>query len=204
MRKCSNCGFENTDDSNFCTNCGSALESNETVIKRCSFCGAENTPESKFCIKCGASIVDTETSVIFNSNVSNKNDNFNNVQKSSTLNNVGMILGIISVASILVCCCGLFGFLSIIPGILAVVFSIIYMVKYNANDGKAIAGLILGIIGVILSIIIMIILPGILEGFEETAKEFIVESCANGSLDDETCGSYRELYPEWFQWLFIK
>lgn len=232
MRKCSSCGCENADDSKFCTNCGTdlkgqpstkecpncgrecdsaskfctscgaTLDTNECIGKMCPFCGTENSAESKFCVKCGASIIGAETSTIIRTNsiVSQANGETNDFDKTSSLNKVAMILGIVSVASMIVCCCGLFGFLSIIPGVLAIIFSSIYMHKHNSSDGKAIAGLILGIIGVLISITLMVTLPDLMESI----KEVIVEACSDGTLDDETCSIYRDQFPEWFNWLFIK
>jgi len=48
--KCSKCGFENTEDARFCSDCGIKLE----II--CSACGKANIPNSNFCNGCGASL----------------------------------------------------------------------------------------------------------------------------------------------------
>ncbi|HJS28162.1 MAG TPA: adenylate/guanylate cyclase domain-containing protein [Anaerolineales bacterium] len=47
MIHCQNCGFENSHDARFCTNCGRALE----LV--CGNCSTSNSPESNFCKHCG-------------------------------------------------------------------------------------------------------------------------------------------------------
>lgn len=165
-------------------------------MKYCPKCGKENSDENKFCVGCGSSFNEDESnqSHIFTSDtvevVSTK-------PKNSTIGLVSMILGIISVA-FLICCCGGFGYVSIIPGIVAIVLSIIHLKKYG-NDGKAIAGLILGIAGVVLSILAIIMMPSVME----EVKNQIVQGCSNGQFDDEVCEQYRELFPSWFEIFYI-
>lgn len=164
-------------------------------MKFCTKCGKENNDENKFCIGCGASFESNEQKeMTVDATVTNEVNN----TKKSTLNLVGMILGIISVSLIVICCCGGFGYVSIIPGIVAVVLSSIYLKKYG-NDGKAIAGLILGICGIVLSVLAIIITPMFMEEF----RRQLVEGCNNGQFDDEVCETYRQLFPEWFEIFYI-
>lgn len=47
---CASCGTTNTDDANFCNNCGRNLGSG------CAACGTENPPQANFCNNCGSSL----------------------------------------------------------------------------------------------------------------------------------------------------
>ncbi len=50
--KCSRCGFENSNQSNFCTNCGDQLHADLF----CRHCGNELPPKSKYCLYCGTKV----------------------------------------------------------------------------------------------------------------------------------------------------
>ncbi len=52
MIKCSQCGADNPEDSNFCRSCGENLKSTH---KFCPECGQENSKNAKFCVGCGLS-----------------------------------------------------------------------------------------------------------------------------------------------------
>ena len=52
VKVCTNCGTENTDDSNFCIECGMKLDISNDV-NFCIHCGTEVVPGAKFCINCG-------------------------------------------------------------------------------------------------------------------------------------------------------
>ena len=61
-----------------------------------------------------------------------------------------LVLGIIS----LVLSCTM---INIITGILALVFGIVHMVKYQSRKGMAIAGIVLGIISIVIMIILIVV-----------------------------------------------
>ena len=59
--KCNNCGTENVECNQFCSACGSKLESainkaEETETIKCSKCGTENPSENRFCSACGSKL----------------------------------------------------------------------------------------------------------------------------------------------------
>ncbi len=47
--------------------------------------------------------------------------------------------------------------INIITGILALVFGIVHMVKYQSRKGMAIAGIVLGIISIVIMIILIVV-----------------------------------------------
>ena len=49
--KCSSCGAEVSEGSNFCNQCGAALP------PRCPSCGHANAPGAKFCSECGSNLI---------------------------------------------------------------------------------------------------------------------------------------------------
>ncbi len=55
MKKCVNCGAENSDGSLYCESCGAILD--EPAETTCAVCGAELNGEAKFCGKCGARVI---------------------------------------------------------------------------------------------------------------------------------------------------
>ena len=61
-----------------------------------------------------------------------------------------LVLGIIS---LLISCLGI----NIITGILALVFGIIHMVKYNTRRGMAIAGIVLGVVSIVVFVVLIAI-----------------------------------------------
>ena len=48
--QCSECRFDNPDDSRFCQSCGVPLS------RRCESCGHGNVPDARFCGGCGAAL----------------------------------------------------------------------------------------------------------------------------------------------------
>jgi tetratricopeptide (TPR) repeat protein len=55
--KCPHCLFENSQDAQFCIDCGSPLKSEQKPATfPCPKCHAENSPDSSFCINCGYSL----------------------------------------------------------------------------------------------------------------------------------------------------
>ena len=159
-------------------------------MKYCPYCGKENEENNKFCVGCGKSLDTQDGDVVEVVEAKTMNEQ----PKKSTLDLVGMILGIISVASLIVCCCGAFGFISILTGIAALIVSIISIVR-NGSNGKAIAGLVLGIIGIILSVVVFAALPTVIQEFQKQ----IVDGCNNGTLDSDVCEEYKEIFPDWFE-----
>ena len=57
VKVCPNCGAENSDDSNFCIECGVKLDIAKDV-NFCIHCGTEVVPGAKFCMNCGKLIED--------------------------------------------------------------------------------------------------------------------------------------------------
>lgn len=55
MKTCPNCNYENNDTNNFCTECGTKLE---TPPVRCPKCETELTNQSKFCHNCGTKLTE--------------------------------------------------------------------------------------------------------------------------------------------------
>ncbi|MBD5132538.1 MAG: zinc-ribbon domain-containing protein [Clostridiales bacterium] len=51
MKKCNNCGHENSDDALFCGKCGQGLTEDKPEL--CSVCGAPIVKGMRFCVKCG-------------------------------------------------------------------------------------------------------------------------------------------------------
>ena len=57
MKICNECGYQNSDESNYCSNCGSKLKNDEpSGVISCAKCGAKNNTESHFCLNCGADL----------------------------------------------------------------------------------------------------------------------------------------------------
>lgn len=60
MKKCYECGRENSEENNYCSNCGSKLKFNDlSGIIKCAKCGAINNPGSHFCLNCGVKLSNT-------------------------------------------------------------------------------------------------------------------------------------------------
>ena len=55
MKNCPNCNYENDDTNNFCTECGTKLE---TSPIRCPKCETELTNQAKFCHNCGRKLTE--------------------------------------------------------------------------------------------------------------------------------------------------
>ena len=55
MTKCKYCGFENSEDSTYCINCGMPLVETKKIV--CPICGKMIRGDEKFCPHCGASLV---------------------------------------------------------------------------------------------------------------------------------------------------
>lgn len=62
MKKCQACGYENTDDSLFCSECGKKLEE-KPVQKFCQHCGTAVAPGSLFCGECGKPLQSLEEKI---------------------------------------------------------------------------------------------------------------------------------------------
>ena len=60
---CTDCGKENSDNAQFCINCGSKLNNTEQpVLRYCSHCGNENPNNSIYCQECGQELEKTSNS----------------------------------------------------------------------------------------------------------------------------------------------
>jgi len=131
---------------------------------KCKICGAENLDDAKYCEKCGSSledvvIVHSETNVPF------KGKNKEGYATAS------MVLGIISVVfGTVLCCFNLYGAISLITGVLSIIFAIL---GWNSTQkGRAVAGLVCGIIGVIFGFMMLSFeFLADSEGFEEYIKQ---------------------------------
>lgn len=156
-------------------------------MKYCPKCGKENKDDANFCVSCGHNFV-TNT------------DNFQGmpnpeiVKPVSTLGLVSMICGIISLASLVVCC--FLPVVALITGPIAVITGIIYLVKHkDQNKNQAILGIVLGAIGLVLGIVILI---GILRIDPEAIKQGAIDECIQNPNSDE-CQMYQKLFPDWFK-----
>ena len=88
----------------------------------------------------------------------------NKKEGSKAFSIASMVLGILS---IIMCCC--IEYISIILGVLAIVFYAIDKKNNGKSNGMAVAGLVCGIVGVSISALsIIIAISGVLDGFMET------------------------------------
>lgn len=59
MKYCTKCGYENSDELTYCSNCGAILESKkpevviDNTVKHCKKCGYETKGDAEYCIYCG-------------------------------------------------------------------------------------------------------------------------------------------------------
>jgi len=166
---CIVCKNEVHEDQEFCPHCGNKIK-NKYENQICPTCHQINSPKNKYCIKCGRELLGK---VVI---VSNKNecmichhinkegaeycescgtilDAINKIEKPTKqvkkdYGKAALINGIVSVAT------GIYiitAVLSIVPGILAIIFSCISIKR--GYRGKNMVGLILGIIGLLTVIV---------------------------------------------------
>lgn len=63
MKKCQSCGYENTDASLFCAECGTKLQE-KPVQKFCQHCGSEVEADALFCGECGKPLQSVEDKIV--------------------------------------------------------------------------------------------------------------------------------------------
>lgn len=117
---------------------------------KCRVCGAENLYDAKYCINCGSLLENNEIQKGNNFDGSNININ------KSPLGVSSMVLGIISTIMGVICC---FGWVNVVISILFGVLAIVFSIKaWNSGSrGQVVAGLVLGIIGLTLGIILLVL-----------------------------------------------
>ncbi len=184
--KCDKCGFENQDGSKFCAQCGSELVKDEIVepkknTVKCSICGAINDEGSPYCYVCGTQLAKnnaTNTNYSINSGIGGY-QMYETNSAADRKAQVGMVLGIISLVTGITCC--LF-FVSVITGLIGLIYSIIALNKKTNTQGKAIAGLVMSIIGLLIGIYMTFSLIYVLNDpayMEELRKA--IEAAQNGN-----------------------
>ncbi len=137
---------------------------------KCPVCNSLNDQGARYCAYCGANLTVTTTFISKESLVQAE------YNPRTVYAKPAMILGIISLVFGVICCMGPISIvLSIIPGILAIIFSILSL--KTKERGKAVAGLICGIIGLflgllLLGITLLFINPAFLEYLRENYPEF--------------------------------
>lgn len=62
-KKCIFCDRLNTDEADYCSNCGKPLLADNII---CSKCKAENSANNKFCNKCGEKLFETPDDLFHN------------------------------------------------------------------------------------------------------------------------------------------
>lgn len=163
MKKCSNCGFENKETSNYCENCGTKLEENIGVVNDIKEQNVEESVNQNINVKTEELVTkevvnNNSENVINNDNVIQNNTVNNNQAQQTSANQIvkedknviGLIGFILSLIS-LILCCGSFSLISLILSIVGVVES----KKVNGkNKGLSIAGIVLSSIGLLLLIIL--------------------------------------------------
>ena len=181
--KCNKCGFENNDNAKFCSWCGEKFEALEEKNEenKCNVCGSVNTKDAKFCSVCGSQLSpkvlneenkcyicgnvnanDAKYCAVCGSQMSSKvtveepifqQSNYSKVQSEDKFGTSSMVVGIVALATTVVCCMfplGIFG------GIASVIFGIISIKRQGTANGKALAGLICGAIAFVLGLIVTI------------------------------------------------
>ena len=181
--KCNKCGFENNDNAKFCSWCGEKIiiEEEKKEENKCPICGSANTADAKYCAVCGSQMsakVAAEENKCYICGTVNKADakycavcgsqmiskvvtqepvyqqtNNKKVQSEDKFGTSSMVVGIVALATTVVCCMfplGIFG------GIASVIFGAISIKRQGGGTGKALAGLICGGIAFALGLIITI------------------------------------------------
>lgn len=156
--KCNKCGFENPDSAKFCNWCGEKLDgipnsdapkAEEQGPKTCQICGTVNEADAKYCAVCGSQL----SSVVQKTEVVSQSPSVNVYVTDNKFATASMVIGIISLIASLTCCLFV---LSLIGGVVAIVFGIIALKKDPSNTGKPLAGIICGAIGAIIGFIMLI------------------------------------------------
>lgn len=143
---CPICHRVNQKDNKFCVYCGSSLYSQETYDKNiCPICHHMNETNSDFCEVCGARMHENTKATEVIKNTETKD--------TSSLSHKSLIMGIVSLASLLIC--GLFP-VSLVLSIIGIIFASKSMKSGNENESKA--GLILSIVSCLLNCGVILIL----------------------------------------------
>ncbi|MFA6627403.1 MAG: zinc-ribbon domain-containing protein [Bacilli bacterium] len=117
---------------------------------KCVTCGKENEDNAKYCVDCGAALVEASIFDADDPIVQEKPYNPKEVYAKPA-----MILGIVSLSFGIICCLGPISMvISILCGILAIIFSILSLKTDKRKN--AVVGLVCGIIGLVLGILFTI------------------------------------------------
>lgn len=128
------------------------------MAKFCKSCGQEIENGNYFCINCGAR-VDGDNSTSnnqngFNSNTPTYSQNVSNNQSQVNQTNGWSITGfILSIAGIILCCCGPISVAGLILSIIGVVKS---NSMNNSGKGLGIAGIVISVIGLCLFLLVVL------------------------------------------------
>ena len=127
------------------------------MAKFCKSCGQEIENGNYFCINCGARVDgdNSTTSAVSNQNsTQNYNQNVNNNQGQVNQTNGWSITGfILSIAGIILCCCGPISVAGLILSIIGVVKS---NSMNNSGKGLGIAGIVISVIGLCLLLLVVL------------------------------------------------
>lgn len=173
--KCNKCGLENAENAKFCAYCGEKIESTSQG-KKCEICGNENEAEAKYCAVCGSQL--SQRQYTYTETYDNNPVNTYTV-KEDRFGTTSMVVGIISIATTILCC--LFP-LGLIGGLTSVIMGIISL-KNTKNSGKAIAGIICGALAFVISLWMLISLISLMDNPEFLAYlEEIMKQYENGGM----------------------
>lgn len=132
----------------------------------CKFCGTENAEDAIVCRDCGKDIK-LKQSEFYTEEKDEARE-----QKLKSFSTASLVLGIVTAAVSVVCCCLVWitTIICIITGVLAIVYGVLSI--NSVNKAKSIWGIVLGAIGMIISIIITIILIAMTQNgqFDEILK----------------------------------
>ena len=99
--KCNNCGADLADNTKFCTSCGSKV--NQAGPRHCTNCGSQLPEGASFCTNCGQKQDGPVNQVTQGAKeIGNKLANTFGGNKNANLKNIGMIVGAVLVALVLV------------------------------------------------------------------------------------------------------
>lgn len=116
---------------------------------KCLICGKENEQDAKYCVDCGALLSQPNYDQYGGNTVQEKPYNPRVIYAKPA-----MILGIVSLASGVICCLGPLSIVvSIVCGLLALIFGIL-SIKTD-KQGQAVTGIVCGIIGLILGVLLV-------------------------------------------------
>ena len=87
--RCPKCGFDNPNDANYCINCGSKIEIDNSKI--CPKCGQKNCSDSVFCSACGNMLE-------YKEEIKQESETAQVKERANALNRIVLIFSIIGAA----------------------------------------------------------------------------------------------------------